>query len=273
MKNVFTLVAAMLLMMSADAQSMTEGENHNAFDPNAELIYHTAAPGIKIMPRADMEQMVMAYDVSFIPREGMVMVRWGHLDENGQGEGLWTRWRDTDDVLTFSKPGRYVLEAHAEGIGKENSSTIKATFKVDYMGMTYAPGIIMTPEGERGYYVSLYSPYGYDIYYRWRHFDDGVWNRWQLYTEAIPFTEASKYVLDANCEGDPLSVYIEVPSVDYCKPGDVNYNGIVDIEDVTALINMMMNEEFLIGTGDVNKDGTVSIADVTALIDLLLQVV
>lgn len=271
MKNVFTLIAVALMMLSANAQSFIEGENHNAFDPNAELVYHTAAPGIIVMPRSEIDKMLMVYDVTLIPREGMVMVRWGRLDENGQGEGFWTKWRDYDDVITFSEPGRYVLEAHAEGIGKENSSTIRATFKVDYLGMTFAPGITMMPIGERGYNVSLYSPYGYDIYYRWKLYDDNVWNRWRLYTEAIPFTEAGKYVMDANCEGDPLSVYIEVPSFDFYKPGDVNYNGVVDINDLTALINMLMKEELMIGTGDVNKDGVVSILDVTALIEILLK--
>lgn len=271
MKILCTLASALVLMLSAHAQSMNDGKNGNATDPNAELVYHTAAPGMMIMPQIDMEQMVMAYDLTPIPREGEAYIRWGRLDENGEGEGLWTKWREFDCVIKFSTPGRYVVEVHAEGIGKERSSTLKASFKVDYLGMTYAPGITLKPYEQRGYYIELTSPYDYDIYYHWRHYDDGVWSKWRLYTEAIPFTEAGTYVLDANCEGDPVSVYIEVPSVDYYKTGDVNYNGVVDIEDLTALINMLLNEEFLIGTGDVNKDGVVSINDVTYLINMLLK--
>lgn len=271
MKNVFTLVVASLMMLSVHAQSLIEGENQNSFDPNAELVYHTAAPGIIVMPRSEVGKMLMVYDVTLIPREGTVMLRWGHLNQNGEGEGYWTKWRNYDETITFSEPGIYVFEAHAERAGKENSSTIKVTFKVDYLGMFFAPGITMMPEGERGYYVSLYSPYGNDIYYRWKYYEDGVWSKWRLYTEAIPYTSGGNYVMDANCEGDPLSVYIEVPNVDFYRTGDVNYNGVVDIDDLAALINMLLKEELLIGTGDVNKDGTVSIADVTALVERLLN--
>ena len=143
MKILCTFASAVVLMLSAHAQSMSDGMNYSVIDPNAELVYHTAAPGMMILPRSDMEQMVMAYDLTAIPREGEAFIRWGRLNENGEGEGLWTKWRDFDDVITFSTPGRYVVEVHAEGIGKERSSTLKASFKVDYLGMTYAPGVIL----------------------------------------------------------------------------------------------------------------------------------
>lgn len=271
--KIFTTIVAAALTLTANAGLLSEKSNYIVTEAEPELVFHTAAPGLIVMPRNDMDQMVVAYDVSFIPREGRVFVRWGKLDENGEGEGLWTKWRDCadDDVITFTTPGRYVLETHAEATGKEISSTLKATFKVDYLGMTSAPGITLAPVGQRGYHVSLTSFFGYDIYYRWKHYEDGAWDNWHLYTEPLPFTEASKYVLEANCEGDALSVFIEVPSVDYYRTGDVNHNGTVDIQDVTALIDMLLNEEILIGTGDVNKDGNVNIQDVTALIDRLLK--
>ncbi len=271
MKCIFTFAATALMMLSAQAVSLNDGKYYNVSVPQPDLVYHTAAPGLMIMPRSDVDQMVMAYDVSFIPREGQVMARWGKLDENGEGAGLWTKWRDCNDVISFTTPGRYVIETHAEAPGKENSSTLKATFKVDYLGMTSSLGITLTPVEQRGYYVSLTTPFSYDIYYRWRFFEDDRWGKWHLYTAALPFTESSKYVLEADCEGDALSVYIEVPSVDYFKTGDVNHNGTVDIEDLAALIDMLQNKLLLIGTGDVNKDGTVNIQDATALIDMLLR--
>jgi hypothetical protein len=67
-----------------------------------------------------------------------------------------------------------------------------------------------------------------------------------------------------------MSVYIEVPSVDYYRTGDVNHNGTISIEDLSTLIDMLLDERILIGTGDVNKDGTITIADATSLIDILL---
>lgn len=270
MKFVFTFVTVLLMMFQADAQSLNGGDANSVTEQEPELVFHAAAPGMIVMPRTDMSQMMMVYDVTLIPREGQVMVRWGKLDESGEGEGLWTKWRDYDDVLTFSTPGRYVLEAHAEVYGKENSCTIRATFRVDYIGMTLAPGIKMTPFGQRGYYVSLTSIYDDPVYYRWRHYEDDTWNGWRLYIEDIPFTEVGKYVLDARCENDPLSVYMEVPSFEYYTIGDVDHNGILNIADVTSLIDMLLNG-ITIATGDVNQDGTVSISDVTLLIDKLMS--
>ena len=54
--------------------------------------------------------------------------------------------------------------------------------------------------------------------------------------------------------------------------GDVNHDGIVNISDVTVLINRLLS-----GNGgceicsDVNGDGHVAISDVTALINMLLK--
>ena len=234
MRSFFTFVAAALMVMTAHAESLN-------YEP--ELIYHTAAPGMIVMPRSDMSQMVMVYDVTLIPREAedQAYFRWGLLDENGNSASLWTKWREYDEVVTFSTPGRYVLETRAQAIGKDVSPTQKVTFRVDYMGMTTAPGIMLTPYEQRGYYVTLTTPYDEEIYYHWKHYDLDAWYQWRLYTEPIPFTEASQYVLEAQCKGDPIGVYIEVPSVDFVKTGDVDYNGTVDIQDVTALINMLLS--------------------------------
>lgn len=268
---VFSFASAALLMMSAHAQTKDDCMNHNMSYSQPELVYHTAAPGFSAMPRSDLSLMVMAYDITLYPREDKVFVRWRHLNEEGEGEGFWTRWRDYDNTLTFSKPGIYVLEAYAEAIGKDKSPTLNVTFKVDYMGMTMAPSITLKPYGLRGYNVFLSSPYDADIYYRWRHYDSDTWLQWTRYTTFLPFTEVGKYVLEARCEDDPLGAYIEVPGIDDWLTGDVNYNGTVDIDDVTALINMLLNPEILIGTGDVDNDGNVNINDVTTLINMLLN--
>lgn len=53
--------------------------------------------------------------------------------------------------------------------------------------------------------------------------------------------------------------------------GDVNQDGIVNIADVTALIDYLLGDTNAApAEADVNQDGIVNIADVTALIDLLL---
>ena len=62
------------------------------------------------------------------------------------------------------------------------------------------------------------------------------------------------------------------PHEDYTL-GDVNGDGIVNIGDVTALINYLLSGDassINLNGADVNQDGGVSIADVTALINFLL---
>ena len=52
--------------------------------------------------------------------------------------------------------------------------------------------------------------------------------------------------------------------------GDVDGNGVVNISDVTALIDYLLAETPIAGDGDIDGDGNINIGDVTALIDILL---
>jgi len=55
--------------------------------------------------------------------------------------------------------------------------------------------------------------------------------------------------------------------------GDVNGNGKIGIDDVTALINHLLsgNSEISLEAADVDEDGKISISDVTTLINMLLR--
>lgn len=60
---------------------------------------------------------------------------------------------------------------------------------------------------------------------------------------------------------------------DASETGDVNGDSLVNISDVTALINYLLNSDgshILVDSADVKSDGTINISDVTALINLLL---
>ena len=61
-------------------------------------------------------------------------------------------------------------------------------------------------------------------------------------------------------------VIIDVP-----MPGDVDGDGVVNIADVTALIDILLSGGTVPANADVDDDGIVNIADVTALIDMLLS--
>ena len=52
--------------------------------------------------------------------------------------------------------------------------------------------------------------------------------------------------------------------------GDINGDGLVDIADVNAVINMMLGKVAPTAAADVNGDGSVDIADVNAVINLML---
>ena len=60
----------------------------------------------------------------------------------------------------------------------------------------------------------------------------------------------------------------EVPST--LIPGDVNNDGEVDVRDITALIDIIMNS-IDSPLADVNADGDIDVRDITALIDIIMN--
>jgi hypothetical protein len=67
------------------------------------------------------------------------------------------------------------------------------------------------------------------------------------------------------------SMMKEVQLFDLLMPGDVDGDGVVNIADVTALIDILLSGGTVPANADVDDDGVVNIADVTALIDMLLS--
>lgn len=54
--------------------------------------------------------------------------------------------------------------------------------------------------------------------------------------------------------------------------GDINEDGVVDVTDVTALINSILGTKNVqVSVADINGDGEVNVTDVTSLINLILQ--
>lgn len=75
----------------------------------------------------------------------------------------------------------------------------------------------------------------------------------------------------ASADGNAIadSCFVNV----YTEAGDVDGDGFVKIDDVTALIDHLLgsNSSIDVGNADINYDGVVTIADVTELIDCLLS--
>ena len=53
--------------------------------------------------------------------------------------------------------------------------------------------------------------------------------------------------------------------------GDVNGDGEVDVRDITALIDVIMNSVTDNPRADVNEDSEIDVRDITALIDLIMN--
>ena len=66
-----------------------------------------------------------------------------------------------------------------------------------------------------------------------------------------------------------LNFHYTIPGGTAPIPGDVDGDGSVNIADVTALIDILLNA--IEAPADVDGDGAVNIGDVTALIDMLLN--
>ncbi|MBQ0115987.1 MAG: metallophosphoesterase [Bacteroidales bacterium] len=83
---------------------------------------------------------------------------------------------------------------------------------------------------------------------------------------------------DETCRGTELAdvtddlspvMWLPVKATPSLK-GDVNADGVVDVADLNALINLVL-EGAGDGAADVNEDGAVDIADINALINIILQ--
>ena len=98
-----------------------------------------------------------------------------------------------------------------------------------------------------------------------------------VYENAILYVPMRSVDLYKNAEG--WSNFQHIEGIDTGDEpglmGDVNNDGIVNIGDITALIDFMVNEDeegLNLDNADMTQDGSINIADITALIDYLLNV-
>lgn len=69
---------------------------------------------------------------------------------------------------------------------------------------------------------------------------------------------------------ETYAISIKKPAAPALK-GDVNGDGVVDVADVSALIDIVLNSDASASAvADINEDGTVDVADVSALISIVL---
>ncbi|MBR1727620.1 MAG: Omp28-related outer membrane protein [Muribaculaceae bacterium] len=97
---------------------------------------------------------------------------------------------------------------------------------------------------------------------------DENWNSDNMHIIAFVHRKGSgvkKQVI--NCDMVAIS---DLPAPSDAVVGDVTGDGVVDIADVNAIINMMLGKVEAVPAADLNGDGNVDISDVNAVINLML---
>ena len=86
--------------------------------------------------------------------------------------------------------------------------------------------------------------------------------------------------IDINAELAYVTKWIEmhmaylddfVFTTEYYEPGDVNKDNAIDILDVNAMLNMMLNYHVATGRGDVNRDQVIDVDDLNIVINMILD--
>ncbi len=76
---------------------------------------------------------------------------------------------------------------------------------------------------------------------------------------------------DVNSTGAVHEIILTASETEGKVAGDVNGDGVRDVSDVTALINMILAVDVMRGEADIDGNGTVDVSDVTALINMVLS--
>lgn len=138
-------------------------------------------------------------------------------------------------LATKGTDGKYTVATSAQTTQVDLQENETAT--IDISGSYYLT------EGTQ-YYVVVWSPY-FPNNYDWNWF----------FNDPIPFTVGN---------------WVTPPDPQFLL-GDVDGDGKVSITDVTALIDLLLEDGAYVEAGDMNGDGALTITDVTDLIDLLLE--
>ena len=198
--------------------------------------------------------------------------------------------------------GKVTVNFIAMSYGSDNSSiivkcgevsdTIQLTaesddYSVVLEGVTAQPGQNVTLSGTRnGKRLYIYSV----KIYNGEESPKAVVEQGNAISRVIKGITDKYYVVENLTPGATYTYYVEANYIDGTMaasnveevtlltqthdyaPGDVNHSGNVNIEDVTVLIDYMLETgDACEICADVNGDGIINISDVTALIDLLLD--
>ena len=247
MKKFFTLVAA-ALMLSASAQTL-DLYNGTAFDyyvPINSQWYETIGTTSQVLyPAADLADMQGKEITSMT----------FYTDENGckMNAGLLNIFLgETQQTVLSDYITEGLTQVATASMVKDDTDTVKITinFTTPYM---YNGGNLV-------FSAVVAQAGGYGMTYFMGISTDDSHGITTAFSSLYPRTFLPHTTFTYNAGGEPEVLR-----------GDVNGDTVVNISDVTTLIDLLLANGDMPAAADCSQDGTVNISDVTALIDFILS--
>ena len=76
-------------------------------------------------------------------------------------------------------------------------------------------------------------------------------------------------IVTSNTDQNPIIIPIQLNIMGNNIQGDLNGDGMIDIQDLIILINMILSNEYST-LADLNEDGVVNILDITIYVNIIL---
>lgn len=204
----------------------------------------------------DVESEVVSATYTKLPAPTVDVTFDGAVDK---GDGDNTRHHFTvvkDPVTMYVGDGLVHNDGHYRIYGPNDSSAFVFTsagapiIKIEFNGMSgYTASNLSKAEGNEGTWTT-----------------GGNNGTWEGYATEVAFN------VNKQCRFTTIIVTVAGQEEPEYELGDVNHDHAVNIADVTALIDYLLNDASLApAEANVNGDENVNISDVTTLIDMLLQ--
>lgn len=192
------------------------------------------------------------------------------------GNALWRLQKDASDIKSsdgdgsfFWMRGEYQEDQGHITSGKIHLTGRDITLELDYMALKndsnlLSVNVLCDGVGTTLRTVAMFEN-GTDDW-TWQHLSFNL-NEWQGKTIQVQLLGTLWTHVSIFVDG------VKITSTPDTLPGDVNGDGTVDVEDVNALINVILeitDTGSLSGKADVNDDGITDIEDVNTLINLIL---
>lgn len=205
----------------------------------------------------DVESEVVSATYTKLPATSVEVMTFDGAVDKGDGDNNRHHFTVVKDPVTmYVGDGLVHNDGHYRIYGPNDSSAFVFTsagapiIKIEFNGMSgYTASNLSKAEGNEGNWTT-----------------GGNNGTWEGYATEVAFN------VNKQCRFTTIIVTVAGQEEPEYELGDVNHDHAVNIADVTALIDYLLNDASLApAEANVNGDENVNISDVTTLIDMLLQ--